>query len=128
MQVRKIDPVSVNNYVVDFESGKWPYRPNGAKRKTVAGNSPSTFNKMVTTLRGEFDVAIKDHVIAKSPVAELSYKPFRKKLLTLPSKQQFAKVIHHIRTKAGKGRIAGDLVEGLAYSGLRIEESQSLLW
>lgn len=128
MQVRKIDPVSVNNYIVDFESGKWPYRPNGAKRKTVAGNSPSTFNKMVTTLRGVFDVAIKDHVIAKSPVAELSYKPLRKKLLTLPSKQQFAKVIHHIRTKAGKGRIAGDLVEGLAYSGLRIEESQTLFW
>lgn len=128
MQLRKIDPVSIENYIISFESGKWPYLPNGAKTKTVAGNSASTFNKMVTTLRGVFDLAIKDQVITKSPVAELSYKPARKKLLTLPSKQQFARIVRHIRTKAGKGRIAGDLVEGLAYSGLRIEESNTLLW
>lgn len=128
MEIRRIQPVSIKNYISDFERGKWPYLPTRAKSKTVAGNSPSTFNKLVTCLRGVFDLAVADHVIAKNPAAELTYKPLRQKLLRLPSKTQFAKIVHHIRTRAGKGRIAGDLVEGLAYSGLRVEEANTLFW
>ncbi len=128
LEIRRIQPVSIKNYIADFERGKWPYLPTRAKSKTVAGNSPSTFNKLVTCLRGVFDLAVADHVIAKNPAAELTYKPLRQKLLRLPSKTQFAKIVHHIRTRAGKGRIAGDLVEGLAYSGLRVEEANTLFW
>jgi site-specific recombinase XerD len=128
MEIRRIQPVSIENYIADFERGKWPYLPRNAKSKTLSGNSPSTFNKLVTCLREIFQLAVKHHVIGKNPATSLTYKPLRKKLLQLPNKTQFGKIVRHIRTKAGKGRIAGDLVEGLAYSGLRVEEANSLLW
>lgn len=128
MEVSRIKPVSVKSYIENFERGKWPYLPNNAKSKTLSGNSPSTFNKLVTCLREVFQLAVNHHVIARNPASELTYRPLRKKLLQLPNKKQFAKIVHYIRTKAGKGRIAGDLVEGLAYSGLRLEEAGSLTW
>ncbi len=128
MEVRRVQAVSINNYIADFQRGKWPYLPTRAKSKTVAGNSNSTFNKLVTCLRNAFDLAVKAHVIAKNPASELTYKPLRKKLLNLPSKKQFASIIHHIRTKAGQGRIAADFVEGLAYSGMRLEEAATQTW
>lgn len=128
MEVRRVQAVSINNYIADFQRGKWPCLPTRAKSKTVAGNSPSTFNKLVTCLRNVFDLAVKAHVIAKNPASELTYKPLRKKLLNLPSKKQFASIIHHIRTKAGQGRIAADFVEGLAYSGMRLEEAATQTW
>lgn len=93
MEIRKIQPASMKKYVTEFQSGKWPYLPTRAKSKTVAGNSPSTFNKLVTCLRGVFDVAVKHHVIAKNPAAELTYRPLRKKLLRLPNKTQFSKIV-----------------------------------
>ena len=127
-EIRKITPVSIKNYMADFERGKWPYLPTRAKSKTVAGNSPSSTNKMVACLKNVFALAVKAHVIAKNPAEGLSYKAPKKKLLNLPNKPQFAKIIHHIRTKAGRGRMAGDLVEGLSYSGLRLEEGNTLLW
>jgi integrase len=128
LEIRKITSVSVNNYMADFERGKWPYRPHRAKSKTVAGNSASTTNKLIACLKNVFGVAVKARIIAKNPAAELRYKAPKKKTLNLPNKSQFAKIIRHIRTKAGRGRMAGDLVEGLSYSGLRLEEGNTLLW
>jgi site-specific recombinase XerD len=128
LEMRKITAVSIKNYMGDFERGKWPYLPTRAKAKTVAGNSASSVNKMVMCLKNVFEVAVKAHIITRNPAAELTYKAPKKKLLNLPNKPQFAKIIHHIRTKAGRGRIAGDLVEGLSYSGLRLEEANTLLW
>lgn len=128
IEIRKVAAVSVKNYMADFERGKWPYLPTRAKSKTVAGNSASSINKLVMCLKNVFALAVKAHVIAKNPAEELTYKAPKKKLLNLPNKPQFAKIIHHIRTKAGRGRIAGDLVEGLSYSGLRLEEANTLHW
>ncbi len=128
IEIRKITPAMVQGYMADYERGKWPYLPPKAKAKTRAGNSPSTVNKMIACLRNVFDVAVKAHVIAKNPAGELTYMPVKKKLLQLPNRSQFAAIVHHIRTKAGKGRIAADLVEGLAYSGLRLEEAGGLVW
>jgi integrase len=128
MEMRRITAGMIEAYMADFERGKWPYLPPKAKAKTLRGNSPSTVNKLIACLRNVFDVAVKAHVIAKNPAGGLTYKPVKKKLLQLPNRSQFAALVHHIRTKAGKGRIAADLVEGLAYSGLRLEEAGGLVW
>ena len=128
MEVRRVTAASISGYIADFERGKWPYLHFLAKTKTVAGNSASTFNKLVTCLRDTFELAVKAHVIAKNPAADLTYQRPRKKLLNLPNKSQFKKIVHRIRTQAGKARIAGDFVEGLSYSGLRLEEANALLW
>ena len=128
MEIRRVTPASISGYITDFERGKWPFLPHGAKARTVAGNSASTFNKLVTCLRDTFELAVKAHIIAKNPAGDLTYQRPRKKLLNLPNKSQFKKIVHHIRTKAGKGRIAADFAEGLCYSGFRLEEANSLHW
>lgn len=128
MELRRITPAQINSYMADFERGKFPYLPPKAKAKTRAGNAASTVNKMIATLRNVFDVAVRAHVITKNPAADLTYLAPKKKLLNLPNKAQFAALVLHIRTKAGKGRIAADLVEGLSYSGLRLEEAGTVLW
>lgn len=127
-ELRRITPSMVSGYMADYERGKWPYLPPKAKVKTRAGNSPSTVNKMIACLRNVFDVAVKAHVIAKNPAGELTYKPVKKKVLQLPSRSQFAELVAFIRKRSGKGRIAGDFVEGLAYSGLRLEEANGVEW
>lgn len=128
LELRRISENAITNYMADLQRGKFPYRPHRAHTKTVAGNSASTYNKMVTCLRDIFELGVKEHVIGKSPAAELTYLAPKKKLLKLPNRDQLAQIIQHIRMNAGKGRIAADLVAGLAYSGLRLNEATSLTW
>jgi len=42
MEIRRVSPASISGYIADFERGKWPFLPRGAKARTVAGNSAST--------------------------------------------------------------------------------------
>lgn len=128
IELRRITPSMISGYMADYERGKWPYLPPKAKSKTRAGNSPSTVNKMITCLRNVFDVGVKANVIAKNPAGELTYMPVKKKVLLLPSRSQFAKLVEFIRSRCGRGRMAGDFIEGLAYSGLRLEEANGLEW
>lgn len=128
MELRRIKPAMISSYMADYERGKWPFLPPKAKSRTRAGNAPSTVNKMITCLRNVFEVAVKAHVIAKNPAGELTYMPVKKKVLQLPNRSQFAKLVEFIRQKCGKGRMAGDFVEGLAYTGLRLEEANGLQW
>lgn len=128
MELRRITSAMIETYMADYERGKWPYLPPKARARTRAGNSASTVNKMIACLRNVFDLAVKAHVIVRNPAGELTYKPVKKKLLQLPNRSQFTAIIEHIRRTAGKGRIAADLVEGLSYSGLRLQEAGTLQW
>lgn len=128
MQIRRVTYGAIRKYMADFEGGRWPHLPHRAKSKTVAGNSASSVNKLNACLREVFAVAVKAHVIAKNPANDLEAIPSKKKILHLPNKEQFKKIVLHVRTKAGRGRIAGDLVEGLAYSGMRVGESRLMEW
>jgi hypothetical protein len=47
MELRRITDASVKDYMANYERGKWPYLPPGARQKTRAGNSASTINKMI---------------------------------------------------------------------------------
>ncbi|MBI2512520.1 MAG: tyrosine-type recombinase/integrase [Opitutae bacterium] len=128
MEIRRVTPEALETYMADFERGKWPYKPHNAKSKTVPGNSPSQINKLRACLRNVFGVAVKAHVIAQNPARELEAASVGRKLLNLPTREQFAQIVAHVRTKAGRGRICGDLIEGLAYSGMRVDESRRVCW
>lgn len=128
MEIRRISAAALEAYMADFERGKWPYKPHNAKSKTVAGNSPSQINKLRACLRNIFAIAVKSGVIAQNPARELKAARVERKLLNLPTREQFTQIVSHVRNKAGRGRIAGDLVEGLAYSGVRLAESGRMRW
>lgn len=127
-EIRRVTPEALETYMADFERGKWPYKPHNAKSKTVPGNSPSQINKLRACLRNVFGIAVKAHVIAQNPARELQAAAVGRKLLNLPTREQFAKIVSHVRMKAGRGRICGDLIEGLAYSGMRVDESRRVCW
>lgn len=127
-ELRGITSESLKTFMREFESGKSRYKPHRAKKKTVPGNSPTVVNALVGFFRRVFDIGIRAGIISRNPASNLKRMRPRKKLLELPNEDEFATMILHIRQTAGRGRIVGDLVEGLAYSGMRIDESRRLCW
>ncbi len=90
------------------------------------------FNNVVSTLRMILKVGIKFHEkrggkTLENPAAALSKLRVKQKELKLPESDQFKKLVHEIRVSGAWGQGAGDLVEFLAYSGLRIYTEANLV-
>ena len=87
------------------------------------------FNNTLDTLRHIFEVAIGRGLIARNPAARIEKARILQKKLELPSREGFHAIVAEIRN-AGSGYSAGngDLVEFLAYSGLRATEAANIRW
>jgi integrase len=127
MELRRITPEACKAWQTRFEQGASTYRPRRAK-KTRAGNSATTVNAAIAFLRHVFEVGVKAGLVYRNPAKAMSRKSPGKKLLRLPNRTQFAKMVAYVRAQPGWGRGAGDLVEGLAYSGARVGEARALTW
>jgi integrase len=91
--------------------------------------SETLFNNTLDTLRHLFNLAIERGMIARNPAAGVEKVRVPQKKLELPSRDQFHAIVVEIRN-AGSGYSAGngDLVEFLAYSGLRASEAAAVRW
>ncbi len=84
------------------------------------------YNNVLGTLKQVIQVGIKAHkansgVILENPAAEIKKTRITQKDLRLPEQAQFQALVANIRKRSGGwGPRNGDLVEFLAYSGLRI--------
>ncbi|MGH7973768.1 MAG: tyrosine-type recombinase/integrase [Limisphaerales bacterium] len=97
-----------------------------AARLSGQNTSPSYFNNTVGTLRMVLRAGIKAHkeksgVRLEDPAAELQRVRVKQKHLQLPEPSQFKSLVETLRQYEGQGPDWGDLVEFLAYSGLRIQ-------
>lgn len=91
--------------------------------------SPSNFNNTVGLLRRMFDLAIEHGLRYGNPTADLKRVRVRAKELTLPSQDQFTALVAEIRrVPFGPGLASADLVEFLAYGGLRKGEAAQVTW
>jgi integrase len=91
--------------------------------------SPTRYNNAVDTLRQIFEVAIKKGLIYRNPAKDLSKAPVKPKRLELPRREEFTKVVNHVRKNgAWCSEQCGDLIEFLAYSGARLEEARNVRW
>ena len=85
------------------------------------------YNNTLGTLKQVLQTGIKAHKAngggtLESPAAELKKTRIKQKDLRLPEPSQFRELVANIRRRSGGwGRRNGDLVEFLAYSGLRIQ-------
>ena len=85
------------------------------------------YNNMLGTLKQVLQTGIKAHKangggILESPAAELKKTRIKQKELRLPEPSQFKDLVRNVRMRSGGwGPRDGDLVEFLAYSGLRIQ-------
>jgi integrase len=88
----------------------------------------------VDTLRLIIEAGIKEHLknggkAFQNPAKNLSKAHIPVKALNLPERDQFRSIVDYIRQSSSWGPMAGDLVEFLAYSGLRLyTEAQHLTW
>ena len=82
-------------------------------------------------LRTLFALAIKKGAQRSNPAAELRRMPVRSKDLSnrLPTRQQFLALVNAIRTGGGRfSKASADLVEFLAYTGVRLSEARWIQW
>jgi len=90
------------------------------------------FNNTIGTLRQVLELGIKAHKgnggsALENPAAELRRVRVKQKELQLPEPSQFKSLAENLRTKSGGwGPRVADLIEFLAYSGLRIRSEA--LW
>ena len=100
-------------------------------RKEIASQY---FNNVVGTLRMIFDTGIELHrkqggKDLENPAAHLSKARIKQKELRLPEPDQFRQLIQEINAGGSWGQRSGELVEFLAYSGLRLyTEAKHLTW
>ncbi len=98
------------------------------------GVAAQYFNNIVGTLRLILDVGIEEHVkqgggLLASPARHLQRARITAKDLHLPESSQFRSLVQLIRESSSWGPRAADLVEFLAYSGLRLyTEAKQVTW
>lgn len=96
--------------------------------KTV---SASHFNHVLSALRTSAQIGVDAGIRQTNPFANIKQRKTSGKDLTgkLPSKEEFASLVAEIRHSPSRWASAcGDLVEFLAYSGVRIGEAKWVLW
>jgi integrase len=127
LELRRITPKKCAEWQTQFESGKWAYTPNRAKT-AVPGNSPTVINSCLSYLRRVLEFGVAAGLLASNPAAKLQRKRPNRKALLLPNKKQFAEIVAEIRKVPRWGQEASELVQGLAYSGMRLGEATALIW
>jgi integrase len=119
----------------------WPNLSTTEIRKITAGDckawagkygkvaAPTNFNNTVALLRHVFAVALEAGVIYANPAAAVKRAQLRSKEIALPSSEKFNAMVVEMRNGHGRfSRDCADLVEGLAYSGMRKGEANVLEW
>ncbi len=95
----------------------------------AADVASSTFNNDLNAMRGVFRYAVAHGLILRDPSASVKRPKNRNRGPAVPAREQFAAIGAAIRASAqGKGSDGADMVELLAYSGMRAGEARALRW
>jgi integrase len=96
--------------------------------------APQTMANELNVLRPIFAYAVRTGLMLVNPAADIQRRKAVSKTITVPTREQFRKLIATIRESDGrmesqrKAKAGADLVELLAYSGCRIAEAGALRW
>jgi len=92
-----------------------------------ASVSASSFNHDRTQLIAVLDYAVKEGLMLENPARTIARRKLPKGKIIIPSKEDFALLVNTMRS--GFQAEAGiELVELLAYSGMRLAEATALTW
>jgi len=87
--------------------------------------SSSTFNKERDTLRMVLAYAQREGLILDNPALVVERRRLNKTTVLIPSREQFAKLVSTLRGLDIRYQPAADLIELLAYSGMRKAEANA---
>jgi integrase len=91
--------------------------------------SSTRYNNTLAGLRHVFDVAVEAGIIYGNPAAKLERVPVRSKQLTLPSRDQFVRLVDAVEhAGAWCSRDCADFLRGLAFTGVRKGEAAQIEW
>ena len=98
-----------------------------AKRgKAIA---PQSYQHERRTLIAILDYAIREGLILENPArVALPTRKIPRPKLVIPTQEQFHLLVKTIRAADARAVHGGNLVELLAYSGMRVREATSLTW
>jgi integrase len=93
-----------------------------------------TFDHELSVLKRVLDYAVGSGLRLDNPAAHIGRRPIKHPKINVPSREQFVRLVAAIRHSDGrpdsqnKAKHGADLVELLAYSGMRLGEATALLW
>jgi integrase len=132
---KQITPAAVFDWATKFKLEGTNYMPPGAKKK-IKGNSATSVNRAIDTLRRLMDIALErgqihtNPVTVKPPTGRLKKKIVKTKLV-LPGMAQVEKLfaaMEHNGAPGGWGAEAADFCRFLTLSGARIGETPLTTW
>ena len=88
----------------------------------------STYNNERDTIIAVLNFAKREGLLLDNPALVLRRRKLGKANIVIPSKQEFEKLISTLRRLDIRYKDAADLLELLAYSGMRLAEAASILW
>ncbi len=88
----------------------------------------STFNNERETLRAILDLGKRDGILLDNPAEVVPRRKLGKAKLVIPTREQFRQLVDTIRGMDCRAWAGADLVELLAYSGMRLAEATALRW
>jgi integrase len=106
-------------------------RASGHNWKTEPSRtiSASRFNNTVDTLRHIFEIGKEHGIILSNPADSIGKVTPKQKPMRIPSRERFNDLVKEIRAAKGAvSQCSADLVEFLAYSGCRVDESRWVVW
>jgi integrase len=89
--------------------------------------APQTFAHELNAMRAVFAFALEHGLILRSPAAGIKRRRIVSKKPNVPTREQFQRAVAAIRAEP-RERGGADLVELLAYSGMRLREATALRW
>lgn len=127
--IRRVTEADCLGWQKDFENGKKLYWKNAETKHSIVGNSPTVVNACIGYLRRVFDIAVKEGLIGENPSLKMKRMPPTVKDLIVPTSEQLQQMIAHVRRSHSRWAIAAaELIEGMAYSGMRLKEAGELKW
>ena len=97
-------------------------------RRSKEGVAAQTMNHDRETLVQILEYAISQGLLMENPAGHLPRRKVGKSKLLIPTRDEFAQLVRTLNTLDARARHAVDLVELLAYSGMRLGEAVSLRW
>jgi integrase len=90
--------------------------------------SPAAYNAALSVLRNVFDMAVRDRVIADSPVAHLNYKKRGTPIRLTPTVDDFKNIVADIRSQrfSPDAEQSADFIEALGLLGMGQAEASAL--
>lgn len=138
LKPRLVTPGAVAEWAAGFKAGKGAsFRPPGA-RTAIDGNSATSVNRAIDTLKRVMDIAVAGGVIHANPVSVMApdgqarlKKKIAPKKLTLPSAADTRRIFESIEASPSQGRWSveiADFCRFLFCTGCRLSEVSTVTW